>query len=158
MKGVIALQVMPIITCDNKKFYVLLDKNGDTVIPVVKFLKFKENIGSTPNTLRLYCFNLKLYFEFLEQKNNQFNEVTMDLLREFVSWLQNPHQNIKVTSLHKKQETKRNARTANSCLISVLGFYGYLLRQEELSMNINEKFKKEISEINTNFKYFPPSY
>lgn len=147
------MKVLPVITNEKKERYVLVDKDGGIVIPVAKFLKFKDNMGFARNTLRRYCFDLKLYFEFLEQKNKHFNEVNIDLLAEFVNWLQNSYQNIKVTNLHP-EEAKRSARTINSCLNCVLVFYDYLMRSDEFSVNLNDKFKKEISGSRSSFKGF----
>nr|WP_232345425.1 site-specific integrase [Paenactinomyces guangxiensis] len=56
------------------------------VLPVVKFLKYKDNTGTARNTLRSYCYALKLYFEFLEQKGMSYTNVGIDELAEFVRW------------------------------------------------------------------------
>lgn len=78
------------ITSENKVRYVLVDQQGDMVLPVMKFLKYKDNTGTARNTPRSYCYTLKNYFEFLEQKNMSYMDVGIDQLAEFVRWLQNP--------------------------------------------------------------------
>ncbi|MBS4214589.1 tyrosine-type recombinase/integrase [Neobacillus rhizophilus] len=146
------MKVQPIITKQNKERYVLINGFGEVVVPVARFLKFKDNMSFARNTLRRYCYDLKLFFEFLEQKQCSYNEVNMDLLAEFVSWLQNPHQNTKVLSLKEVQESKRSARTINNCLNCILEFYDYLLKHEEFSLTINDKFKRQVSGNRSNYK------
>ncbi|MGG1442467.1 transposase [Brevibacillus laterosporus] len=47
-----------------KKRYLLIDKGGYPVILVAKYL---DNIGKAENTLKSYCYHLKLYFQFLKE-------------------------------------------------------------------------------------------
>jgi len=47
---------------------MLIDDKGDPVIPVNRFLKFKDDAGRSRNTLRGYCFHLSSYFDYLLQK------------------------------------------------------------------------------------------
>ncbi|MED3683973.1 hypothetical protein P4530_13340 [Bacillus thuringiensis] len=49
-------------------------------MPVMKFLKYKDNTGTARNTLRSYYYALKLYFEFLEQKELSYTDVGIDEL------------------------------------------------------------------------------
>ncbi|PHF57614.1 site-specific integrase, partial [Bacillus thuringiensis] len=92
------------------------------IMPVMKFLKYKDNTGTARNTLRSYCYALKLYFEFLEQKELSYPDVGIDELAEFVRWLQNPFQNVKVTSIRNNSK-KRKARTINIYLDKIYAFY-----------------------------------
>jgi integrase/recombinase XerD len=75
---------------DKGERYVLVDNVGDLIYPIVKYLKYKDNTGSARSTLRRISYNLKLYFEFLEQKSKTFEEVDIDIMAEFVTWLKNP--------------------------------------------------------------------
>jgi len=53
---------------DEKERYYPVDDHGESVEPVLRFIRFKDNTNYAGNTLRMYCHHLKLYFEHLEQK------------------------------------------------------------------------------------------
>ena len=52
--------------------------DGVPIEVVSKFIKFKDNINYARNTLKQYCTHLKLYFEYLEQRNLDFKSVSID--------------------------------------------------------------------------------
>lgn len=54
------------IGSDEGKRYMLLNREGEPVIPAMKYLKYLFNIGRAENTIKSYAYHLKLYFEFLE--------------------------------------------------------------------------------------------
>jgi integrase/recombinase XerD len=148
------VEVRSMITGEGKERYILLDQ-GELVLPAVKFLKYKDNSGSAKNTLRRYCFDLKLLFEFLKQKNNQYFDIGIDEVAEFVRWLQNPHQDIKVVGFDSKTMTgKREPRTINAILNTVMNFFEYIMRHEDYSLELSEKFKKQISGTRSSYKGF----
>lgn len=149
------MRVEQIITSDNKVRYLLVDQRGEIVLPVAKFLKYKDHTGTARNTLRSYCYALKLYFEFLEQKKMSYTDVGIDELAEFVRWLQNPFQHIKVSSIrHKETTKKRKAQSINIYLDKVYAFYDYIMRHENYSMNLSERLKRQVSASRSSFKSF----
>lgn len=89
------------ILIDDKKRYVLIDENNRPVIPVIKYLKYLDNIRKAENTLESYCRHLKLYFQFLKEKERGYKEVDLNLLAEFISWLRNPYQSTIVVQFHR---------------------------------------------------------
>ncbi|MED2575648.1 site-specific integrase, partial [Bacillus thuringiensis] len=138
------MRVEEVIISDNKIRYLLVNQYGEMIMPVMKFLKYKDNTGTARNTLRSYCYALKLYFEFLEQKELSYTDVGIDELAEFVRWLQNPFQNVKVTSIRNNSK-KRKARTINIYLDKIYAFYDYLMRHEDYSITLSERLKKQSS-------------
>ena len=66
------MQVATVKTADNKERYMLFDSNGESVDVVNRYLKYKDSYGSARNTLKTYCYHLKLYFEYLEQSKLDF--------------------------------------------------------------------------------------
>jgi len=146
------LKVQEIITPDNKKRYVLIDEYGVFVKPVVKFLKYKDNTGTARNTLRSYCYALKLFFEFLEQKNADYRDIGIDDVAEFVRWLQNPYRDIKVSSILPIKE--RKASSINGYLNKVFGFYDYLMRHEDYTVDLSERLKRQVLASRGGFKGF----
>ena len=147
------MKVEEIITSNNKVRYMLVNNLGDSVEPVLKFIRYKDNAGKARNTLRSYCFGLKLFFEFLEQKDMDFRKVGIDEMAEFMRWLQNPYQISNVTSI-KPIESTRTSRTLNIYLSRVMEFYDYLMRHEDYSLQLSEKLKKQIPGSRRGFKDF----
>lgn len=136
--------MVKLINSIGKKRYMLIDGRGVPVPIALRFIKFKDNGSKARNTLRNYCYNLRHYFEFLEQKGVSWGDGSIDILAEFIAWLQLPHENIKVTPI-RQMPSKRSPQTINLILDTVLNFYDYIMRVEDLSKSLSEKFKTSIS-------------
>ncbi|MBN1047086.1 transposase [Clostridium botulinum] len=147
------MEVVKLKTEDGKERYFVADDLGLPVEPILKFIRFKDNTNYARNSLRMYCQHLKLYFEYLQQRNLNFQDITIDDLALFINWLQNPYESLKVIpSTHI--ESARSPRTINIIINTVLLFYDYLLRHEEYSNNISDRLKKFVSTPSRNFKGF----
>ncbi|WP_297520151.1 tyrosine-type recombinase/integrase [uncultured Clostridium sp.] len=147
------MEVSKVKTEDGKERYFVADDLGLPIKPILKFIRFKDNTNHARNTLRMYCQHLKLYFEYLQQRNLDFQDITIDDLALFVNWLQNPYESLKVIpSTHI--ESARSPRTINIIINTVLAFYDYILRHEEYSNNISDRLRKFISTPSRNFKGF----
>lgn len=147
------MEVVKVRTEEGTERYYVADKNGLPIEPILKFIRFKDNTSYARNTLRMYCQHLKLYFQYLEQIEVDFQKVTIDDLALFVNWLQNPYKSLKVIPT-TKINVARSPRTINTIVNTVLAFYDYSLRSEEYSNNISDRLKKFISVPNRNFKGF----
>lgn len=147
------MRVEPLITAGNQTRYILVDKNYDPVEPVLRYLKFKDNSGAARNTLRTYCYQLKLFFEFLEQENLDYHDVGLDEMAAFMRWLQSPYKSLKVWPV-APAEMSRNVRTINLTISTVMGFYDYLMRHEEYNLQLSERLKKQILGSRRGFKSF----
>lgn len=89
------MKVQEVLINDRKR-YLLIDGDNRPVVPVLRFLKYLDNIGKAENTLKSYCHYLKFYFQFLNEKEKEYKEVDLDLLAEYISWLRSPYQSTKV--------------------------------------------------------------
>lgn len=147
------MEVVKVKTEDGKERYFVADDDGLPIEPILKFIRFKDNTNFARNTLRMYCQHLKLYFEYLQQRDLDFQKVTIDDLALFVNWLQNPYKSLKVIPAHQV-ETARSPRTVNIIVNTVLAFYDYILRHEEYSNNISDRLRKFVSTPSRNFKGF----
>ena len=147
------MEVVKVKTEDGKERYFVADDDGLPIEPILKFIRFKDNTNFARNTLRMYCQHLKLYFEYLQQRELDFQKVTIDDLALFVNWLQNPYKSLKVIPTHYV-ETARSPRTVNIIINTVLAFYDYILRHEEYSNNISDRLRKFVSTPSRNFKGF----
>lgn len=147
------MEVVKVKTEDGKERYFVADDDGLPIEPILKFIRFKDNTNFARNTLRMYCQHLKLYFEYLQQRELDFQKVTIDDLALFVNWLQNPYKSLKIIPT-QQVETARSPRTVNSIVNTVLAFYDYILRHEEYSNNISDRLRKFVSTPSRNFKGF----
>lgn len=147
------MEVVKVKTEEGKERYFVADDNGLPIEVILKFIRFKDNTNHARNTLRMYCQHLKLYFEYLQQRELDFQDITIDDLALFVNWLQNPYKSLKVIPVHQTDQA-RSPRTINIILNAVLSFYDYILRHEEYSNNISDRLKKFVSTPSRNFKGF----
>lgn len=147
------MEVVKVKTEDGKERYFVAGDDGLPIEPILKFIRFKDNTNFARNTLRMYCQHLKLYFEYLQQMELDFQKVTIDDLALFVNWLQNPYKSLKVIPAHQV-DTARSPRTVNIIVNTVLAFYDYILRHEEYSNNISDRLRKFVSTPSRNFKGF----
>lgn len=69
MKERVDMRVEALITGEKKERYMLVNDKGKPVEIVLKYIRYKDNTGTARNTLRAYCYHLKLFFQFLEQEN-----------------------------------------------------------------------------------------
>lgn len=76
-----------------KSGFVLLDQNMRLVKPVNEYLDFQALRGRAENTLLAYGKDLKTFFEFLEQRKLQYDQVTANMIRDYVEYLRAPDVN-----------------------------------------------------------------
>ena len=146
------MKVKKVITLNQKERYILVNNNGDIIEPVLRFLKYRDNIGAARNTLLAYSYHLKTFFEFLEEVGIDYSAVRVDNMASFVSWLQNPLPS-NVISL-SCDNPKRSPRTVNMILNTVLSFYDYIMRHEDYQQTLSERLKKDMSVSRRGFKDF----
>lgn len=147
-----------VVTAEGKRRYMLVDGHGEPVVPVLRFLKFKDSSGAAGNTLRAYCQQLKLFFEFLETERpkRDYRKVTIDDMADFLRWLQSPYRSLNVRPLRfaVAPGRPRKPSTVNTVIGTVLQFYDYLMRQEDYSIQLSERVKKTIPGSRRGFKGF----
>ncbi|WP_256710898.1 tyrosine-type recombinase/integrase [Paenibacillus sp. FSL A5-0031] len=136
-----------------KTRYMLLDSVGSPVIPVIKYLKYLDNCEKSTNTIKSYCYHLKLYFEFLMLRDKTYQDVSLDLLSDFIQWLRTPYESLNVFPL-QQIPAKRTERTINVIITCVISFYDYLMRSDLFSNEIVEKVTRKVSGSRRSFKSF----
>jgi integrase/recombinase XerD len=147
------MRVETVITSNNKTRYILLTDDGDPVEPVLQYLKYKDNTGAARNTLRAYCYHLKLFFVFLEQEQMDYRDIGLDEMAAFMCWLQNPYGNRKVSPINPVISS-RTARSINIIISAVINFYDYLMRHEDYNLQLSMKLKRQIPGSHRGFKDF----
>src|SRR2546429_142963 len=74
--------------------WIVLGDDYLPVKPILVFLKFKDDLGHSPNTIRTSAHHLKLYWEFLRDVGIGWKEVDVARLANFISWLRDPRPGI----------------------------------------------------------------
>lgn len=137
--------------------YILIDDDFKPIKSVNEYLKFLDNIGKAPNTLKNYAYHLKTYFEYLKLKKLKYNEINddkskgaLDILASYIAWLQVP-ESVYINILHiGKVESKRSNSTINIMANTVLRFYDYLAKNKsEVELDVYKSQRK-----NSQFKGF----
>jgi integrase/recombinase XerD len=70
--------------------YVLLDKNMRLVKPINDYLAYLRLRGKADNTQRAYARDLKVYFDYLENKQQEYDKVDISMIQDYVGYLRSP--------------------------------------------------------------------
>jgi integrase/recombinase XerD len=130
------MKVQRVSTGCNQYNYLLLDDNFQIIEPVHEYFRFLSGKVS-PNSLKVYCFHLKYFFEFLKGINIAYNEVNsgdnrvIDILTDFKVYLRNKPID-EDASAGEQKEVVRSWATINLYITTVLGFYDFLAYEEKI--------------------------
>lgn len=107
---------------EGKIVWMVLDDDYLSITPIQKYLRYLDSLERSPNTIKTYACNLKLYWEFLRDKNLNWKKVTLEQLSEFVHWLRSPEPNV----IHIQPQTaRRSEKTINLIIKTVSFFYDF---------------------------------
>lgn len=143
--------------------YILLDDEFKVVDEVKRFLKYLDTNGKSPNTLRNYAFHLKTYYEYMNNIGinikdlcNTPNKGPVDILSEFMMYLQYPDTFNGIVRVNGEEAVRQDI-TINIIMDTVLSFYQYLSKNNELEelelykrQRINKQFKSFLHELISN--------
>ena len=130
------MYVQRIRTPEGKKRYILLDDDFQIIEVVKDFLKYLDSRRYAENTLKNYCYHLKLYFEFLKEYKYNYKDLVeenqeIQVFSEFVEWLNKVDSKIIYTQ-YSERKNRRDEATINAILSAVTTFYDYLYRSGEV--------------------------
>lgn len=125
--------------------FVLLDQHMRLVKPVNEYLEYQALRGRAKNTIKAYARDLKIFFEFLEQRNWKYEQIDVTMVREYVEYLRLPDE--RMVSLNV--ESKRAPATINRMIGTVYGFYGY---QSVMNGITNPVVTKDVNNPNSIFR------
>ena len=146
---------MKTVTCrtpEGKTRYYLADDTGEPVKEVLDFLRFLDNQGKARNTLRLSCYQLQNYFEYLDEADKDYKSVTIDDIAGFMSWLRNPDILKKIVPI--RYEPAHKEQTINETIDKVVDFYEYLVRRGGLENELSDKLVKFVIHPQKNYRSF----
>jgi hypothetical protein len=89
----------------NRSSWIVLGDDFLPVKPILVFLKFMENLGRSPNTVRSAAHHLKLFWEYLRDECLNWKEVDLAHLAAFISWLRDPQPSVVFPEIYKAQRT-----------------------------------------------------
>jgi len=156
-KGGDFMKIQEIETPKGKR-WLLLDDDYDVIAEVKDYLKYLDTLGRAPNTIKNYLYHLKTFYEYLDIIGMSYDEVAsqpnkspLEILAEFMGWLENPHYFDNVLNLSLKV---RADSTINIIMDTVLGFYDFLAKRgsiEGLDVYTNKRkfvqFKSFLHEL-----------
>jgi site-specific recombinase XerD len=129
-------RVQEVLLDNGFKRYLLVDGDGAPVIPVAKYLKHLDNSAKSVNTLKTYCYALKLFFEYLEGINTAYQNVDINILSSFMGWLRSSFGNDNATRIRSVKEGHCE-KSCNLYITAVTNFYAYLYRTEKMDRDVD---------------------
>ena len=117
------MKVQKIRFTSGRYTWIVIGENYLPIKPITGFIRYLNNIGKSPNTIRAYANHLKLYWEYLTEKACHWKVITLPQLAEFVGWLRlyGNYENISYIS----DVFGRKNSTINSMLGCISAFYKF---------------------------------
>ncbi len=112
-------------------------------MPVMRYIKYLDKTGKSPNTQKTYCYSLKHFFTYLVEIGKNYKHIRLEDLVDFVGWLRSPYVSSKVISI-KQKKAKRTEKTINLTITVIANFYDYLYRNEEVQNDMMDKLMKQV--------------
>jgi integrase/recombinase XerD len=139
-----------------RQIWLVLDDEYQPIEPILTYLSHLTALEKSPNTVRSYAYNLKLYWEFLTSQSIDWQEIKLDDLTEFIYWLRSPSPDGTIPI--QPQIAKRTERTVNQAMSTVSMFYEFhqrLDQSNEVAMygqgvNRFRKFKPLLHHVSKN--------
>lgn len=89
---------------------------------VDEYLAWLTHNERSPNTVQAYAFDLKIFWEFLLDRDLVWSAIGVMEIGEFAAWARQPAENVVLLS---DDVARRSARTVNRILTAVVGFYEF---------------------------------
>ena len=108
-----------------RESWTVIGADRRPVESVDRYLAWLTNIEKSPNTVRAYACDLKLFVTFLAARELAWDQVSLETLGEFTAWLRGPAENVIVL---EHGTPARAASSVNRTLSAVFGFYEFHAR------------------------------
>lgn len=105
--------------------WLVLDDDYVPIEPILRYLKFLDDLERSPNTVRATAQHLKTFWQFLHHEHLDWTEIDVAHLAAFIQWLRSPDP--AGMSIDSKPVKRTNA-TIDQMLSSVSGFYDFHMR------------------------------
>ena len=126
---------------DEQELVVLLDAEMRIVKSVYNYLKFQKQRGRAFNTIKANGRDLKVYWDFLNDRGYGYDEITPNMIAEFVDYLRASDDGR--IALYK--DSKRSNKSINRILSTLHMFYQFEADMQEiynpmLSHNVSRSY------------------
>jgi site-specific recombinase XerD len=107
--------------------YHLLDDNYQLIKPVERFLRFKQLAGAAIGTIKTYAEKLKAFWQYLDLKQMDWQDLTEKHLAEFGYWYLTGGILLDGRSLPDEDELQsaRSRKTVNLAITAIVQFYDF---------------------------------
>lgn len=120
--------ITAVIPGQEKRFY-LVNQQLDFIPEVKEWVDQKVNARQAPGTIKNFCYRVRWFYQFLNQKKLGVLEVTASDLSDFVLWLSTPHRD------GGFQPKPLQVSTINQILHAVASLYKFLVRRGRLTQS-----------------------
>jgi integrase/recombinase XerD len=111
--------IMPVTGVES---WTVVDDQMSVVESAERYLAHLTAIERSPNTVKAYAHGLRLWFEFLQARERDWEGVGAEDLSRFAGWLRTPADNV---VLLDDRSALRSEATVNRHLAAVFGFYDF---------------------------------
>ncbi len=105
--------------------WLVLDDHYLPIAPILAFLKFLDDLGRSPHTIRTTAYHLKLFWEFLRDEKLAWTDLDVAHLAAFVGWLRLPDPHLVQLPA---SEARRTDATIDQILTAIHSFYAFQMR------------------------------
>lgn len=107
----------------NQFIWLVLNDDYLPIQPIDVFIRYLQHTEKSPDTIRTYATHLKLFWDYLQTNQKNWQHTSISDFAEFVHWLRNPSNND--ICLNNGSNLRRTERTVNAILSAVASFYRY---------------------------------
>lgn len=104
--------------------WLVLDNTYLPIKPITEFIRYLNNVDKSPCTIRSYAYHLKLFWEFIDEKQINWIEINLASLAAFVGWLRNHKKDEQIIDL-LADNSYRQGSTINVILGCLSSFYRF---------------------------------
>lgn len=126
------MKVQKIRFSDQRVSWTVLDEQLRPIAPLEQFLRFLENAGRSPLTVRAYAHHLLLWWQFLRQYSRDWQLATLAWLADFIHWLRRPDPSV-IPIRPDSIEPARKPSTINAIVSAVVAFYDFHERLDTIN-------------------------
>ncbi len=104
--------------------WIVLDDNHLPIKPITEFVRYLNNVDKSPCTVKNYAYCLKLFWDYLADKQLNWKTINLASLAGFVGWLRQSKEPAQIVDLHEIQAARAPA-TINVILGCLSSFYRF---------------------------------
>lgn len=117
------MKVQRVKVAEHQYVWLVLDDNFLPVPPIEIFIRYLHHTEKSPDTIQSYAAHLKLFWEYIQAAEKNWQKISIADFAEFVHWLRSQASN--VICLNSSSNSRRTERTVNTILSALASFYRY---------------------------------